>query len=66
MSSDDPRMGGFAAREILLAAAARAVIAAFREPAEQKRLTPAADASLRLLEGALQPYPSTNLEDFAK
>jgi uncharacterized OsmC-like protein len=51
---DDP--DGFAPRELLLAAAARAVLAAFREPLEQKRLTAPATATLRLLETALEPY----------
>jgi hypothetical protein len=46
----------FAPRELLLAAAARAVLAAFREPLEQKRLTAPATATLRLLETALEPY----------
>ena len=46
----------FAPREILLAAAARAVLAAFREPLEKKRLAKPATATLRLLETALEPY----------
>jgi hypothetical protein len=46
----------FAPRELLLAAAARAVLAAFREPLEQKRLAGPATATLRLLETALEPY----------
>jgi hypothetical protein len=49
-------MGRFEAREILLAAAARAVLAAFREPLEQRQLTAPATATLRLLETALEPY----------
>ena len=57
MTSDKTRMGGYAARELLLAAAARAVLAAFREPLEKKRLSPSATASLRLMETALEPYP---------
>ena len=44
------------AREALLAAAARAVLAALREPLEQRRLTGPAIAALRLLETALEPY----------
>ncbi len=48
--------GPFAARELLLAAAARAVLAAFREPLEQKKLGAPATATLRLLETALEPY----------
>lgn len=43
-------------REALLAAAARAVLAAFREPLEQRSLSSPAMASLRLLESALDPY----------
>jgi hypothetical protein len=54
-------MGGYAARELLLAAAARAVLAAFREPLERKSLSPPANATLRLLETALEPYPTSNL-----
>ena len=46
----------FAPRELLLAAAARAVLAAFREPLEHKRLAAPATATLRLLETALEPY----------
>jgi hypothetical protein len=51
-----PDMAGYEPREILLAAAARAVLAAFREPLEQQRLTSPATATLRLLETALEPY----------
>ena len=46
----------FTPREILLAAAARAVLAAFREPLEKRRLSRPATATLRLLETALEPY----------
>jgi hypothetical protein len=49
-------LSGFAPREILLAAAARAVLAAFREPLEERRLATPATATLRLLETALEPY----------
>ena len=49
-------LDGFAPREILLAAAARAVLAAFREPLEKRRLSAPATATLRLLETALEPY----------
>lgn len=49
-------MGSFEAREILLAAAARAVLAAFRELLEQRQLSAPATAALRLLETALDPY----------
>jgi len=52
--ANDP--DSFAPRELLLAAAARAVLAVFREPLEQKRLTTPATATLRLLETALEPY----------
>jgi hypothetical protein len=50
------KIGRFEAREILLAAAARAVLAAFREPLEQRELSAPATASLRLLETAVEPY----------
>ncbi|HEV2818798.1 MAG TPA: hypothetical protein VGW40_16445 [Allosphingosinicella sp.] len=56
-------MGGYSARELVLAAAARAVLAAFREPLEERRLTPPANATLRLLETALDPYPPGRLDD---
>ena len=46
----------YSPREILLAASARAVLAAFREPLEQKRLTAPATATLRVLEAALELY----------
>lgn len=49
-------LAGFTPREILLAAAARAVVAAFREQLEKRKLTPPATATLRLLETALEPY----------
>lgn len=51
-----PDISSFEAREILLAAAARAVLAAFREPLEQRQLSSPATATLRLLETALEPY----------
>jgi hypothetical protein len=51
-----PDPESYAPRELLLAAAARAVLAAFREPLEQKRLAAPATATLRLLETALEPY----------
>lgn len=56
MTPELPDPEDFAPRELLLAAAARAVLAAFREPLEQKRLTTPATATLRLLETALEPY----------
>jgi hypothetical protein len=37
-----------------------------REPIEQKRLSPSADATLRLLETALEPYPAAHLDDAGK
>jgi len=46
----------YSPREILLAAAARAVLTAFHGPIEQKRLSPSATATLRVLEAALQLY----------
>lgn len=51
-----PDMSDYEPREILLAAAARAVLAVFREPLEQRQLTATATATLRLLETALEPY----------
>jgi len=54
VTSGDAR--GYSPREILLAAAARAVLAAFREPLEHKRLSPPATATLRVLEAALELY----------
>ena len=56
MKPDPSDPHSFAPRELLLAAAARAVLAAFREPLEQKRLATPATATLRLLETALEPY----------
>ena len=56
MTPDSANPASFAPRELLLAAAARAVLAAFREPLEQKRLAAPATATLRLLETALEPY----------
>jgi len=49
-------MAGYSPRELLLAAAARAVLAAFRDPLERRGLSPPATATLRLLESALEPY----------
>jgi len=56
MSFEGTSMAGFSARELLLAAAARAVLAAFRDPLETRRLSPSATATLRMLESALEPY----------
>ena len=66
MTSEDSRMAGYSARELLLAAAARGVLAAFRDPLERKTLPPAANATLRMLETALDPYPRANLEAAGK
>jgi hypothetical protein len=49
---DDP----VSPREALLAAAGRAVLAAFREPLERRTLPAQPTAALRLLESALEPY----------
>ena len=62
MTPAPPDPEDFAPRELLLAAAARAVLAAFREPLEQKRLTTPATATLRLLETALEPYRPASAE----
>lgn len=43
-------------REALLAAAARAVLASFRDSLEQRNLAGPQTAALRLLESALEPY----------
>lgn len=56
MTPPSGALSDFAPREILLATAARAVLAAFREPLEQRRLSSPATATLRLLETALEPY----------
>jgi hypothetical protein len=52
--ADDP--ADYAAREILLAAAAHAVLATFRDSLEARCLPVAATATLRVLETALEPY----------
>ncbi|MDP8994778.1 MAG: hypothetical protein M3N07_07350 [Pseudomonadota bacterium] len=44
----------------LLAAAARAVLIALREPVEERRLPPAALGALQLLECALDKQPEGN------
>lgn len=62
MTPEDTGPEGYAPRELLLAAAARAVLAAFREPLEQKRLPAPATATLRLLETALEPYRASGQE----
>lgn len=56
MSFEGTSLEGFSPRELLLAAAARAVLAAFRDPLERRRLSTPATATLRLLESALEPY----------
>jgi hypothetical protein len=66
MTFDGSEMGGYAARELLLAAAARAVLAAFREPLEERRLSLSANATLRMLETALEPYPPASPGDAGK
>jgi len=66
MTSDDPRMGGYSARELLLAATARQVLNAFRDPREEGQLSPAADANLHLLEAALQPYAAAGFGGIPK
>ena len=63
MTPEDSGMAGYSARELLLAAAARTVLAAFREPVEESRLTPRANAALRVLEAALDPYPPGRLDE---
>ena len=63
MTPKAPGMGGFAPRELILAAAARIVLAACRKPAQEKNLTPAASASLHVLEAALDPYPAGRLDE---
>ena len=62
MTPDPADPSAFAPRELLLAAAARAVLAAFREPLERRRLTAPANATLRLLETALEPYAADSAE----
>lgn len=54
--SNEKAATGYSPREILLAAAARAVLAAFRESLEQRSLPAPATATLRVLETALEPY----------
>ena len=56
MTQAKPLPSGFTPRELLLAAAAQAVLATFREPLEQRHLSVPATATLRLLETALDPY----------
>ena len=48
-------------RELLLTTAARAVLAEFRAPLKQRRLSPRATATLRLLETALDLYRDTEI-----
>lgn len=50
------RRGQASPEERLLAAAASAVLATFREQMEQQLLSGPASAALRLLESALVPY----------
>ena len=46
----------YSPRELLLAAAARAVITAFRQPLTEERLDASESATLRVLEAALELY----------
>jgi hypothetical protein len=62
VTPDKPDPESFAPRELLLAAAARAALAAFREPPERKQLAAPATATLRLLETALEPYRADSPE----
>ena len=62
MTPDTPDPESFAPRELLLAAAARAVLAAFREPLERKQLAAPATATLRLLGTALESYRTDSPE----
>jgi hypothetical protein len=66
MTGVDESLSGFSARELLLAATARAVLAAFRDPLEKRRLSPSATATLRLLETALEPYAPMAPEPIGK
>jgi hypothetical protein len=66
MSGEGGILSGYAPRELLLAATARAVLAAFRDPLEQRRLSPSATATLRLLETALEPYPPAPVQQRRK
>ncbi|HST36323.1 MAG TPA: hypothetical protein VLK25_06810 [Allosphingosinicella sp.] len=56
MRKPAPASPNYTAREILLAAAARAVLAAFRTQLDERRLSGPATATLRVLETALEPY----------
>lgn len=56
MKPPNPAGPEYVTREVLLAAAARAVLAALREPLDQRRLSGPAVASLRVLETALESY----------
>lgn len=56
MKAPVPPRPDYTAREILLAAAARAVLAALRDPLENGRLSAPATATLRVLDTALEPY----------
>jgi len=56
MKTAGPNPAGCSPRELLLVTAARAVLAAFRDPLERRRLSPPATATLRLLETALESY----------
>ena len=66
MTPENRDLADYSPRELLLAASARAVLAAFRVPLERRRLTPVANATLRLLETALDPYPDASPEETGK
>lgn len=56
MTANRPDAVPLSPREIVLATTARAVLAAFRGPLENRRLSAPATATLRLLESALDAY----------
>ena len=59
MSFEGTGLAGYSPRELLLAAAARAVLAAFREPRARQRLPAPAAATLQILETSLEPYETS-------
>jgi hypothetical protein len=66
MTFEGSGMAGYSARELILAAAARAVLTAFHDQREEGRVTATADATLYLLEAALEPYPPANADEPGK
>lgn len=62
--TDRPGPPSYSPREILLAAAAQAVLAAFRDRLETRRLPATAIATLRVLESALEPYRADPVRNF--